>query len=189
MTDPMPARTFWQWILMYPTLLVTLLGAFPTFRDFALAIYQDISVSEVADGHRQSQLWSNNIACLRQPIADHKTTPERFEIGAAVCPSGDVLVHIRSPEAKEFYRWIPFRPAAPNDWKTSALLVGEARAAEPPPPLLLAQAGPRVICQRRTAASEIVRRIQVGSTCIDEFINMSTGRLLRRVPTRCEASC
>ena len=49
--------------------------------------------------------------------------------------------------------------------------------------------GAQVICQRRTAASEIVRRIQVGGACIDEFINMSTGRLLRRVPTRCEASC
>lgn len=188
MNDPMPARTFWQWMLMYPTLLVALLGAFPTFRDMALAIYEDVSVSEVADGRRQSNLWSNNIACLRQPIAEHKTTPENFEIGAAVCPSGDVLVHIRSPEDKEFYRWIPFNPAPPNNWKMSALLIGEARAAEPPP-LLLAQAGARVICQRRSGGSEILRRIQVGGACVDEYINISTGRLLRRVRSSCEASC
>jgi hypothetical protein len=187
MNDPMPARTFWQWMLMYPTLLVALLGAFPTFRDIALAIYQDVSVSEVVDGRRQSLLWSNNIACLTQPIADHKTTPERFEIGAAVCPSGDVLVHIRSPEAKEFYRWIPFRPAAPNNWKMSALLIGEARAAEPPP-LLLAQAG-QVICQRKTGSGQIVRRIRTGAACVDELIDMTSGRLLRRVLARCEASC
>lgn len=187
MSDQMPARTFWQWILMYPTLLISLAGAFPTFRDVALAIYENITVNELIDGRRQSQLWSTNIACLAQPIAERKTTPEKFEIGASVCPTGDVLVYIRSPEAKEFYRWIPFKTMSSDPRRLTALLIDEAYAAEPPP-LLLAQAG-QVVCQRSTGYGQVVRRIRTGTVCVDEFIDMTTGRLLRRVPARCDASC
>lgn len=187
MNEQMTPRTFWQWILMYPALLVSLLGAFPTFRDVAQAIYEDITVSELIDGRRQSQLWSSNIDCLTQPITERKTTPEKFEIGASVCPTGDVLVYIRSPEAKEFYRWIPFKTTTSDPRKLTSRLIGEAHAAESPP-LVLAQAG-QVVCQRRTSSGQIVRRIRTGAACVDEFIDMTSGRLLRRVPARCEAIC
>lgn len=188
MDDKPTSKPLWQWVLMYPTLIVSLFGALPTFRDAAEAFYRDTTVSELNDGRRQGQLWSRNIECLSQPGFAHRTTPEKFEIGAAVCPTGDVLVHIRSPQAKEFYRWIAFSTVSSDAGGLATLLLGEAHAASLPP-LVLAQSDQRVICQRNTGGGQIVRRIQSGAACVDEFIDTATGRLLRRVPARCDASC
>ena len=187
MDDKPTSKPIWQWVLMYPTLIVSLAGALPTIRDHAAALYGNVTVSDVVDGRRQGELWSKNIACLSQPGFAHRTTPEKFEIGAAVCATGDVLVHIRSPEAKEFYRWIPFSTVSSDARTLSGLLIGEAHAG--PPAFSLAQVDPRVICQRSTGGGQIVRRIQIGSACVDEFVDMASGQVLRRVPVRCETSC
>lgn len=188
MNDQPSAKTFWQWILIYLGSLLSLLFVYPTFRDVAVAIYEDITVSELIDGRRQSQLWSANIDCLAEPIVERKSTPEKFDIGAAVCPTGDVLAYIRSPEAKEFYRWIPLKTASSHSRTLSTGLVGEADAGERRP-LVLAQTAQRVICQRASGGKQLMRRSGTDTTCSDEFIDMTTGRVLRRLSADCAASC
>lgn len=156
------------------------------FRQFTKLL--DAPPARNAGLERLIAIKSKNIACLSQPIAERKTTPDRFEIGAAVCPSGDLLVFIRSPEDKEYYRWISFKTVSSDTGRLRASLFGEAHAAQVSPPML-AQAGPRLVCQRSIGDGQVLRRVQVGSACFDECIDTATGRLLRRVPASCDASC
>jgi hypothetical protein len=63
--DGSPQR-WWQWVLMYPTIVVALAGAIPQYYQWITAIALGLSPFEnVGDAQQQEKTWERNVSCPR----------------------------------------------------------------------------------------------------------------------------
>src|SRR5216683_4463825 len=94
-------RTLWQWILVYPTLAISLFGSIPT----VLGLYQshklDVPLDGVPAAKRQNQLWETNFECARNAKKETVTTRINTQVSVTVCPSGDVLVAVQQSDSSQ----------------------------------------------------------------------------------------
>ena len=92
-------RAWWQWVLLYPTLIVSLLTAIPAWIDKYQAYKLGINSKALAAANEQNQLWQANLECTKSQEFQRVTNQHKIEVGAHLCPSGDLLVFIRHPDA------------------------------------------------------------------------------------------
>lgn len=184
--DLRPTR-WWHWILVYPTLIISLVGAIPSFIDRYQAYKKGVPHQTLWVATEQERLWEKNFDCAKNVPPHVFTTVSNASVNVIGCPSGDILVKVQKPDGpNEFFRWIEFNNALTQ---TSYLSPGvrEAFAASQNPPLdQLAQSGTTVICQRRDANGFIVRIIQFpNGSCEEEVINPFTGAVVSRKSAPC----
>jgi hypothetical protein len=201
--------SWWQWLIMYPTLVVSLVGAVPQYKDWVTALRLGVPPGSVAQAEEQQQLWEKNFECARREEPRSVTTPTNIKVVVTPCPSGDVLVEVDTPDFGKNIRWI-----ALNTFLRQAFVVpgiGEAFAAEGHPGAYnrsgsmaggprtasdssrhaqFRQASSGVVCQKRLSNNHIIRRIRTeGGGCLDEVINPYTGQVVDSRPAPCNPSC
>ncbi len=179
-----PPRKWWQWVLMYPTLLVALLGSVPTALELVRAARLGVPFGDSAAAAAQHALWERNLECTRQGFT-LVVNPHQVEVGALVCPSGDVLLRVRPPGGDPHYRWVSAEGLAASLARSGRGWLPVARADEaaaPAPP-------PAPVCQRWLDGRRLLRRIRTADGCIDEVIDSYTGQVLERRRVDCAAPC
>jgi hypothetical protein len=185
--EPAPLR-WWQWLLMYPTLALAIVGAVPQYGQWIAAIRMGISPgSDVVFYKQQSEAWDRNGECLQNAAIDRlkPVSQTNYAIEILACKSGDILVTmipVQNPDAAE-HRWIVTKDIVGHQAQFS--LTTSAFAQEPAAVPAEVQAT-RVLGVRRDG-STIIRRVQLSNgACEDQAINSYTGRLLGRRPARCD---
>jgi hypothetical protein len=183
--DGTPQR-WWQWVLMYPTIILALGGAIPQYYQWISAAALGLSpFADVGDAKQQERTWERNLTCLRSIDHIKPTSSTNYSIDLVSCPTGDILVTLtplQNPD-QQVSRWI-----------VTKTLFTQVADASPPPRIELAQvaAAPKEnvdaarILDIRKQGADVVRRIQrPDNTCVDESIDAFTGRRLDQKPAPC----
>ena len=179
--DGSPQR-WWQWMLMYPTIIIALAGALPQYYQWITAAAIGLPIfSDVGDAQRQEKAWERNVDCLRGIDHIKPTSSTNYSIDLVSCPTGDILVTLtplQNPD-QAVSRWIIT--------KTLFTQVAEV----PPPTMELAQVAKErpdsvQVLDIKKQGANVVRRIQrADNTCVDETIDAYTGRHLDQKPASC----
>ena len=180
--DGSPQR-WWQWLLMYPTIAIALAGALPQYYQWFTAAAIGLPFfGDVSGAQQQEKAWERNLSCLIGIEHIKPTSNTNYAIDLVSCPTGDILVTLtplQNPEQK-VSRWVI----------TKTLLT---QVADNSPTIELAQvttpgASPdsvRILDIKKQGAN-VVRRIQrSNNTCVDETIDVYTGRHLDQQPASC----
>jgi hypothetical protein len=187
---------WWQWILVYPGIVLGLLGAVPTAKEVVKSYQFDTTFGNSHDAEYQSRLWAKNSGCLRNAVFTPIKTEHSVEISTLICKSGDVLLIGKRPEwDMPQQRWVAWSDIAQdrNDKapKIGSLfeLIPTAVAAEPKR-TELAQSGPsKVMCQRPMGSGRLLQRIGTPQGCFDQVINTFNGWVVSSKPAACVAQC
>jgi len=187
--DQGPARGashWWQWVLLYPSLAVALVSAVPTWIDHVQAARIGVKSRDLVQAQEQNRLWQDNLECARSTDIQRIKTSRNVEVGAQVCPTGDVLLLLKRPEAEQpTFRWVSGRALEQG----ASLTLGVAVAYAGPRETAVAQSGgQRVMNQRWLKGGLLKQRVREASGgCSDLVINTYTGAVVSRTPVSCSA--
>lgn len=177
--------SWWQWVLMYPTLAVAVLTSAPTLQRVYQSYVYGVSFGEVDAAAAQNDLWTKNRDCLGGKGFEQVRKVYDFSVSVALCPSGDVLVLIKG-ESKEVARWVSLRQLVEK--KTALVSLGEVQAADGH--AQSAQTQRVILCQARLLNGLLLFRVHYGGgRCADEYVNPFTGEIVKRVPAPCNSRC
>jgi hypothetical protein len=179
---------WWQWVLMYPTLLITAIPAIFQFIQWGTAINYKLPIfGNTIGALDQLHSWERNSECLKDHDIDHlkPKSPTEYEIDLLPCPSGDVLVTltpIQSPD-HPVNRWIItrsfFGQSAQGFFVTSAVAQNMTQPDRPRP-------NPVRVIGTMQQGTTIIKRTQLSDgTCIDHTIDGLTGRQLNQRNASC----
>ena len=178
-----PATSWWQWMLLYPSFLATLLTAVPTWADHIQAFNIGVKAKNLAESKEQNRLWETNLPCARDQEIQPIRTARNIDVGARVCPSGDVLLLIKRPTAEQAtYRWVSTKTFE-QDAGLQFLRPAAAYAA--PREIVVAQIAQGVLNQRWLRPGMLKQRVRQGGGCVDLVINTYTGSVQSQVPVAC----
>lgn len=177
-------RPWWQWVLMYPTLAVAIVGAVPQYQQWVWALVRGVPLdSDIGELKGQDDAWTHNLDCLTRiehikPISE---TP--YGIDLLTCPSGDILLTVtplHSPSQK-VSRWIITKQFF--EGKTRTAWISSAFAQAPPP---AGGAQSERVLDIRKQGSQVIRRVQLSNgQCVDQTIDSYTGRHVSDKPAPC----
>ena len=178
---------WWQWVLVYPTLILGLFGSAPTLVQLYQSWKYDVTRAEVPFAKTQHLLWQRNAECQFNP-PDWGTKILSINVDAKVCPTGDILISTSS-YAKRKYVWIPIEDTFNNNSDTLFGIFNTAYASE-----LSFQSetdsNEILICKRWLSNGELLRRIAIAeSGCYDEIINTYNGEVIEKKAVSCDSSC
>jgi len=185
--DEAKKMKWWQWVLMYPTLGISLFGSVPTAVEFYRSHTQDVPFGTSTTAEQQYKLWERNLDCTPNAKVKSVTTKVNAHVSVTVCPSGDLLVALQQPNSPQILRWIGVKSLTEKSLRLGAgLLLGEAVAGEK---ILIAGAD-TVLCQR-LVAGRVHRRVRdADGKCFDEVVNPYNGVVEKRVPaSSCDSNC
>jgi hypothetical protein len=175
---------WWQWALVYPTLLASVVTAAPTLFDKVWSWSKGVPIEKVAAAREQDDLWAKNILCSSAPF-DGVVNEFNVKVDATICKSGDVLVRFVGPNERKSYRWVPVErfDARVSD----ASLISSAEAASLP----MQQSAEVPVCQWSPEPGWVIRRVRDTTTneCFNERIRTYTGIVVERTRTACNAPC
>ena len=176
-------RPWWQWVLMYPTLAVAIVGAVPQYQQWVWALVRGVPLdSNVGELKGQDDAWTHNLDCLSRIDHIKPVSETPYGIDLLTCPSGDILLTVtplQSPTQK-VSRWIITKQFFEN--KTSTAWISSAFAQAPP------GAAPQTerVLDIRKQGSQVVRRVQLSNgKCVDQTIDSYTGRHVGDKPAPC----
>lgn len=175
-------QTWWQWVLVYPGLLLGLLGSMPTIVEASKSWRHNVPFGTAVGAEQRAALFDKNAACLeRLAVAERSVRlPDDTIVQALPCDSGDIMIWVEPPSGGPIIHWVPRDQLLR---KTAAVPAVAAVAAE------VAQASSRpvaVLCVIRQPKGIIVRRLRLADgSCIDEVINSYTGQVVRKTGVAC----
>lgn len=172
---PKNPQTWWQWLLLYPTLVVTL-SSISTYVKLYRSNSLEVSFGKSVAAQKQDGPWKKNLGCTAAPF-DWHVNP--YNISVTPLPA--------SLATSSKAGWVSVDGLIPKSAAVS--LLAKAYAAQPALPPQLAQASDTVICQRFIDSGRILRRTQIRSGCYDEIVSTYTGEVLRRKPAPCDPNC
>jgi len=211
------SNPWWHTLLVYPTLAVALVSAFPSWSEIALTWYHELKNQTYGDAKKLNEWFDQHGNCTRSPLKPMAGTGD-VEIMGTICPTGDLFLHVNAPR-KNFVHVVymseiiagkPETPSAPRETDTplvssidteprEASLTRSitARVETSPAESLLsslkegsqAQAQSTVECQGRLDNRTIVRRLRVADQCFDETIDTFTGAVTGNEPINCALPC
>lgn len=187
---------WWQWILVYPAIVLGVIGAIPTAIEAVKSYRYGVPIFSSYEAEKQNELWVRNSDCLKDVELSPVKTKSNVEISTVVCASGDVLLVGKRPEwALPQKRWIAWSDIAPDSSQvrttgnTFIRLFPQANAAEPIE-IQIAQLGPMtVICQRWVANGLLLQRIGTPQGCVDQVVNTYNGWVVSSNPAPCDPLC
>jgi hypothetical protein len=183
-TERPTANRWWQWVLLYPALAVALVSAVPTWIDHVQAMRIGVDRRNLAQAQEQNKLWQVNLECARVQEIQRIKTARNMEIGAQVCPSGDVLLLLKRPEAEQpTFRWVSARTLE-QEARVSLVTPAYADEREVPRTTTIAQS---VVNQRWLRPGVLKQRVRGANGCADLVINTYTGSVTSRMPVSCGA--
>jgi hypothetical protein len=79
-------RKWWQWFLLYPGLLVSVIGSVPTYVELVNSHRFDVPFGHTFEAEEQNRLWEANFDCTQKASFTTITNKQRVEIGSfAIC--------------------------------------------------------------------------------------------------------
>lgn len=190
--EPHP-RAWWQWVLVYPTLAITLVSAVPTFYELYRSFHLDVPFGQSAEASEQNRLWQQEFECVRKIDLKILTNEYHVQIGSDICPSGNILLMVNRPEwDNPQYRWLSWAQyAATSRNSTLPDLFAPAHAAESTELLLTQSPRGTILCQRwlDTGKGLLLQRIETPHGCFDQVINTYTGWVISSQPAACTPDC
>ncbi len=196
MSNEQPRR-WWQWVLVYPTLLTGVL----TFLLAAWQVYQTsgtgIHLADAGEAKylkEQNALAERNFECMMDlPSAKHLKTPTNIQILVLPCEkTGDIMVRGTPPDdlSKSKTTWLAAEKLI--DTRIAGLgltLFPEALAEDLDDPLKNHQVPQQVICQRWVGQGMLLQRVQTLQGCFDIVINTYYGTVVQSAPAPCYPQC
>ncbi len=186
---------WWQWIIIYPTLAVSILSAAPQWVDKAQAMFNGVEDRSWEQAKAQQEAWRDNLTCSAAPF-DWYSTPENLKVDATICNSGDIFVRVATPRQGNFYQWV-LLDAIVQDKKTASLpFLSSAHAAGPATwrtegmTRIAASAAATVVCQAFMPDGRTLKRhVSTPQGCFDEYVDTYTGQVTRSEPAPCRTTC
>jgi hypothetical protein len=186
-----PTLKWWQWVLMYPTLAITLAGSIPTLYTLYQSIKFGVPFGEVGIATRREEVFNKSADCLSNLQFHAVPGGEDASISVGVCPQGKtltVLIQPHSPKAQPI--WRPIYWGSFLGEPTTSLLIKEAAAEEALAASQVAQAGPTTLCQKRLGSGRLLIRLKYPSgECVDQTVNTFTGVVISTVSAPCDSRC
>lgn len=180
------ATRWWQWVLLYPTLAITLISAVPTWLDKYQSVRLGVSRQHLAIAEEQNNLWQANFDCARAQDIQAIRNTRNVEVGAQVCPTGDVLIRLKLPDAERpKIRWVSARSLEQQafSWLGPTAAFAASRDGSS------SQGGQSVVNQRWLKPGLLKQRVrQGGSGCVDLVINTYTGNVVSQTSVACGAT-
>lgn len=182
--DSLPQK-WWQWVFMYPTIVIALIGAVPQYYQWASAATIGLPLSgNVRVAQEQEAAWERNLDCLRAIDHIKPGSSTNYSIDLISCPSGDILVTLtplQNPN-QQISRWIVTRELFSHSAQSLFSIGAMAQEAGPRP------GGPvqtRILDTKKDGAI-VTRRIQQSdNTCVDQTIDAYTGRRIDQKAATC----
>ena len=176
--------TWWKWVLLYPTLVISVVSAVPTYVELVGSTWLNVPFGQYKTAMKENELWKDNIQCAAAPF-DGLTNKQNVSVDAVVCLSGHVLVRVKPPEKKTTYRWVPLDSVSAE--RVGFTLISSAHAKTTPDPAHQAQGNFTIICQQWIGNGLIRRRIhdRAGNRCFDEVVNTYNGQVVSVNPAPC----
>ncbi|RLA58146.1 MAG: hypothetical protein DRR04_11595 [Gammaproteobacteria bacterium] len=183
-------KSWWQWILVYPTLVTSLLFGSSEVLRFVKAggnapMHQTLFAIE------QKEAWERNADCLIETEMHEATNPSNIKVGVRVCPkTGDVQIQGYVPgETLAVFRWIPLSRLL-NPTNQAVAEFGLMNSATASDSFADFQTG-QVICQRWLQQGILLQRVYWAPTnsCFDNVINTFTGVMVSSTPAPCSSRC
>ena len=179
-------HTWWQWMLLYPALIITLISSVPTYFELFWSFKLDVPYGQSDLAKQQSHLWGKNFSCTKAET-NWIRTENNYEIDATICDSGDILVWVRGPRGEPRATWVPVDGLIKNS--KLAFFVSSAYADKRDTNARIDQSGGAVICQRFIGEGRLLRRIRTSSGCFDQVINTYTGQVIQQGSAPCNPNC
>jgi hypothetical protein len=196
-SQPVTANRWWQWVLLYPALAISLITSIPDLADKALAKYYNAGKSSYAEAKRQTELWKNNFECLIAPT-DFSPTLDNINVDATICKkTGDIFVQIEMPNKKSLKHWVDLREILSEGNSSSGGLIPSANASVPTTKHVFASVTKgiqlaqtiAVVCQKFVNQRLLLRHIRTPQGCYDEIIDTFNGQVVRRDAVPCRGGC
>jgi hypothetical protein len=186
---PTPVK-WWQWVLVYPTLFISLAGNAPKLYELYVSYKFNVPLKQAARATERNEAFTNYGDCLPNLQFQSISGAEGASISVGVCQRGALVVLIQphDPHAPPIYRFVPWRGVANH----SSLLVREAAAETASFPLSseIAQAGPTIVCRKQLDAGRLLIRLRYpDGQCVDQIVNTYTGVVISTVSVGCDPQC
>jgi hypothetical protein len=184
---------WWQWIIIYPTLAISILSAAPQWIDKVQALSNGVEDRSWEEAKQQQDAWRANLTCSAAPF-DWYSTPENLKVDATICNSGDIFVRVSTPRQGNFYQWVLLNSIV-KDTKTASLpLISSAYAntnwrAEGGFQVASGEAA-TVVCQVFMPDGRTIKRhVSTPQGCYDEYVDTYTGAVTRSAQVQCRTTC
>lgn len=182
-------KKWWQWLIMYPTIFIALIGAIPTVMGYYKSWQIGVPFDKTQIASEQNRLWQQNYECSKSEFINVKNK-NNIEIGTIICLSGDILIKIQPPDARPTFWWVGLKTFESNSQIVGLSLINQAKAEERPHRMVLAQNNSAVICQKWLDNGRLLRRVEIqGQGCFDEVVNTYTGQIEKRDSVSCDRQC
>jgi hypothetical protein len=184
-------RKWWQWLLVYPGLVIAVLGSVPTYIEAVKSYSLGVPFGHSMDAKEQNKLWQDNFDCAQKANFAPIKNKRGVEIASIVCESGDVLLRGKRPDwDNPQLRWVSWNEVAPNNISTNKTeawidLFPVARADENKEMQIAQGFGGQVICQRWLGNGLIMQRIGTPQGCFDQVVNTFNGWIVQQTPAPC----
>jgi hypothetical protein len=184
---------WWQWVIIYPTLAVSILSAAPQWVDKAQALFNGVEDRSWQQAKEQQDAWRANLTCSAAPF-DWYSTPENLKVDATICNSGDIFVRVTTPRQGNFYQWVLLKSIVKDKQTAGLPLISPAYAGDTDwrteGAMTVAQGAANVICQSFMPDGRTIKRhVQTAQGCFDEYVDTYTGQVVRSEPVPCRNSC
>jgi hypothetical protein len=108
-----PPTKIWQYLILYPTLALSIGGSIPTVWNELKAIRLGVARSELQLAQEQEKLWRSNLDCIQQQGIYEADGVDGLIVKVTLCPSGDVLLRYYSNDWTPQFKWVG-RPKPPR---------------------------------------------------------------------------
>src|SRR5262245_49959357 len=104
---PAPKTTL-QYLILYPTLILSLLGAIPTAMKELKAWQQGVASSKLPFLEEQQALWTRNLGCAGTGSTwEFDTAFDHTTVAITFCrKTGDILIRYLVQGEPDEYRWM-----------------------------------------------------------------------------------
>lgn len=104
---PAPPTKIWQYLILYPTLALSIGGSVPTVIQEVKAWRIGVRSSELQLVQEQTRLWSRNAACLQQGSSYEVDGPHNIVVRVTLCQStGDTLLRYHVGAWEPIFKWV-----------------------------------------------------------------------------------
>ena len=99
-------RTTLQYLILYPTLLLSLGGSLPTVLQALKAWRLDTTYARVQIIEEQHKLWEKNVECLTHASVWEVDGPQGVTVKVTICDSGDTLLRYYVRDWTPRFHWV-----------------------------------------------------------------------------------
>lgn len=212
-----PTR-WWQFVLIYPALAISVITAAPEWASKIGALVSHVDNRDLVEAKQQRALYAKNLDCTTAPF-DWFLNPDRVNVDATICESGDIYVRASSPNNPGAQYFVPVQRVLGDPEPAGAVTKASAAApslAEPgrarTPGLMRAvwtgtsrnllelaqiKVVPRapsvvstsVVCTKFIDNRRVLRHLRTQQACFDEVVDSFTGRTQSRTQVACRTTC